>query len=164
MTFHWGWLLASLLLGLAMGWIAVVHRGQGVSKRISWWLAGLVAALVAVALARLIPRPSRLLARSWSADVCIVSVRLHGGIVAARLGAFAQRAGVRNRTVAGKSIPDEPLPAKRRNSICSFPAAVGMGGRRISRKLHFLVRRVAVGEFALPGRMQQNCTGIVNSS
>src|SRR5258708_36005186 len=53
--FHWGWLLASLLLGLAMGWIAVVHRGQGVSKRTSWWLAGLVAALVAVALARLIP-------------------------------------------------------------------------------------------------------------
>ena len=31
-TFHWGWLLASLLLGFAMGWIAVVHRGQGVSK------------------------------------------------------------------------------------------------------------------------------------
>jgi hypothetical protein len=55
MTFHWGWLLASLLLGLAMGWIAVVHRGQGVSRRTSWWLAGLVAALVAVALARLIP-------------------------------------------------------------------------------------------------------------
>ena len=39
----------------AMGWIAVVHRGQGVSRRISWWLAGLVAALVVVALARLIP-------------------------------------------------------------------------------------------------------------
>jgi len=31
-TFHSGWLTASLLLGLAMGWIAVVHRGQGVSK------------------------------------------------------------------------------------------------------------------------------------
>jgi hypothetical protein len=54
-TFQWGWLLASLLLGFAMGWIAVVHRGQGVSKRISRWLAGLVAALLAVALARLIP-------------------------------------------------------------------------------------------------------------
>jgi hypothetical protein len=54
-TFHWGWLLASLLLGLAMGWIAVVHRGQGVSKRVSWWLAALAAALIAVALARLIP-------------------------------------------------------------------------------------------------------------
>ena len=33
-TFHWGWLLASLLLGLAMGWIAVVQRGQGVSKKL----------------------------------------------------------------------------------------------------------------------------------
>jgi hypothetical protein len=54
-TFHWGWLLAALLLGLAMGWIAVVHRGQSVSKLTSRWLAGFVAALVAVALARLIP-------------------------------------------------------------------------------------------------------------
>ena len=54
-TFLWGWLLASLLLGLAMGWIAVVHRGQGVSTRMSRWLAVLVAALVAAALARAIP-------------------------------------------------------------------------------------------------------------
>jgi hypothetical protein len=54
-TFHWGWLLASALLGLAMGWIAVVHRGQGVSKRTARWLAALAAALVAVALAQLIP-------------------------------------------------------------------------------------------------------------
>src|ERR1700731_4204020 len=54
-TFHWGWLLASLLLGLAMGLIAVVHRGQGVSKVTSRWLAVLVAALVAAALARLVP-------------------------------------------------------------------------------------------------------------
>src|SRR5229473_717459 len=51
-TFHWGWLLASLLLGFAMGWIAVVHRGPGVSKRTSLWLAVLVAALVAAAPAR----------------------------------------------------------------------------------------------------------------
>ena len=54
-TFHWGWLLASLLLGLAMGWIAVVHRGPGVSRLTAWWLSGLVAVLVAVALTRLIP-------------------------------------------------------------------------------------------------------------
>ena len=54
-TFHWGWLLASLLLGLAMGWIAVVHRGQGVSKLTARWLAALAAALVALALARVIP-------------------------------------------------------------------------------------------------------------
>jgi hypothetical protein len=54
-TFHWGWLLASLLLGLAMGWIAVVHRGQGVSRRTSRWLAVLAAALVAAALAKVVP-------------------------------------------------------------------------------------------------------------
>jgi hypothetical protein len=54
-AFQWGWLLASLLLGFAMGWIAVVHRGQGVSKLTSRWLAGLAAVLVAVALARVIP-------------------------------------------------------------------------------------------------------------
>jgi hypothetical protein len=54
-TFHWGWLLAALLLGLAMGWIAVVHRGQGVSKRTTRRLAVLAAALVAAALARVIP-------------------------------------------------------------------------------------------------------------
>jgi hypothetical protein len=54
-TFHWGWLLASLLLGLAMGWIAVVHRGQGVSKPVARGLAVLVAALVTAALARVIP-------------------------------------------------------------------------------------------------------------
>jgi hypothetical protein len=53
--FHWGWLLASLLLGLAMGWIAVVHRGQGISKAIARGLAVLVAALVGAALARVVP-------------------------------------------------------------------------------------------------------------
>jgi hypothetical protein len=54
-TFQWGWLLAALLLGLAMGWIAVVHRGQGVSKMTSRWLAGLAAIVVGVALARVVP-------------------------------------------------------------------------------------------------------------
>jgi len=54
-TFHWGWLLASLLLGLAMGWIAVVHRGQGVSKPVTRWLSVLAVALVALAVSRVIP-------------------------------------------------------------------------------------------------------------
>jgi hypothetical protein len=54
-TFDWGWLLGALVLGLAMGWIAVVHRGQGVSKHTSRWLAGLAAVVVAAALARVIP-------------------------------------------------------------------------------------------------------------
>jgi hypothetical protein len=53
--FHWGWLLAALLLGLAMGWIAVVHRGPGVSKILARWLALLAAVLVAVAVSRILP-------------------------------------------------------------------------------------------------------------
>jgi hypothetical protein len=54
-TFHWGWLLASLLLGLAMGWIAVVQRGKGVSKVLARWLAALAAALVVASVARIVP-------------------------------------------------------------------------------------------------------------
>src|SRR5579871_216441 len=54
-TFHWGWLLAALLLGFAMGWIAVVHRGHGVSKIVARSLGALVAALLAAALARTVP-------------------------------------------------------------------------------------------------------------
>jgi hypothetical protein len=54
-AFHWGSLLAALLLGFCMGWVAVVHRGQAVSKRTARWLAGLAVILVAVALARVVP-------------------------------------------------------------------------------------------------------------
>jgi hypothetical protein len=54
-TFFWGWLLGSLLLGLAVGWIAVVHRGPGVSKKLARWLAALAAVAVAVALGRVVP-------------------------------------------------------------------------------------------------------------
>jgi hypothetical protein len=54
-AFHWGWLLASLLLGLAMGWIAVVHRARGVSKRMMLLLSALAAVLVALALTRVVP-------------------------------------------------------------------------------------------------------------
>ena len=45
-TFHWGWLLASFLLGLGMGWIAVVHRAQGVSKVMARWLSALAVVVV----------------------------------------------------------------------------------------------------------------------
>jgi hypothetical protein len=55
LTFHWGWLLASLLLGLAMGWIAVVQRGEGVSGKLARWLAALAVALVAASIARIAP-------------------------------------------------------------------------------------------------------------
>jgi hypothetical protein len=54
-SFHWGWLLASFLLGLAMGWIAVVQRGEGVSRATARWLAALAAVLVGLAGARVVP-------------------------------------------------------------------------------------------------------------
>jgi hypothetical protein len=54
-TFYWGWLLGSVLLGFAMGWISVVQRGDGVSRRLRWALSALVAALIAAALARGVP-------------------------------------------------------------------------------------------------------------
>jgi hypothetical protein len=55
LSFHWGWLVGSLFLGLAMGWISVVQRGNGTSKVLARWLAVLVAALVAASLARVVP-------------------------------------------------------------------------------------------------------------
>jgi len=54
-SFHWGWLLGSALLGLLMGWISVVQRGNGTSKVVARCLAVLVAALIGVSLARLVP-------------------------------------------------------------------------------------------------------------
>jgi hypothetical protein len=54
-TFYWGWLLASVLLGLAMGWISVVQHGEGVSKNSKRWLAALVAVLVVAAVSRVVP-------------------------------------------------------------------------------------------------------------
>lgn len=55
LSFHWGWLVGSLLLGLAMGWISVVQRGQGTSRVAALWLAALAAGLVALALFRAVP-------------------------------------------------------------------------------------------------------------
>ncbi|WJR78947.1 hypothetical protein [Bradyrhizobium sp. NP1] len=54
-TFHWGFLLGAFLIGLAAGWIAVVHRGQGVSKVLARWLAAVAVVLVAASLARIVP-------------------------------------------------------------------------------------------------------------
>ena len=54
-TFYWGWLLASVLLGFAMGWISVVQHGEGVPGKLRWWLSALAAALIAAALARVVP-------------------------------------------------------------------------------------------------------------
>ncbi len=55
LTYHWGWLLASLLLGFGMGWISVVQRGPAVSKMTARWVGALLAVLVVCAVARVIP-------------------------------------------------------------------------------------------------------------
>ncbi|MEN3347768.1 MAG: hypothetical protein V7632_1403 [Bradyrhizobium sp.] len=54
-TFFWGWLLAALLLGFGMGWIAVVHRAQGVSRIWIRWLALLAIALLAASFSKIVP-------------------------------------------------------------------------------------------------------------
>ncbi len=53
--FNWGWLLASALVGLAMGWVAVVHRGQGWSMTTLRKVAVFVAALILASVFHLAP-------------------------------------------------------------------------------------------------------------
>ena len=54
-SFHWGFLLGAFLIGLAAGWIAVVHRGQGVSKVLARWLAAFAVVLIAASFSRIVP-------------------------------------------------------------------------------------------------------------
>ena len=53
--FFWGWLLASLLLGFAMGWISVVQRGDGVTGAPGRALWALVGVLLGLAIGRIVP-------------------------------------------------------------------------------------------------------------
>jgi hypothetical protein len=53
--FHWGWLVGAFVLGLGMGWIAVVYRGRSVSKVWVQRLSVLAVVVVGVAAARLVP-------------------------------------------------------------------------------------------------------------
>ncbi|CAN5198586.1 hypothetical protein BH11PSE4_BH11PSE4_30300 [soil metagenome] len=53
--FHWGWLLGAFLLGLGMGWIAVVRRGKVVSRVLAQKLSALAVVLIGVSLAKLVP-------------------------------------------------------------------------------------------------------------
>jgi hypothetical protein len=53
--FHWGWLLGAAGIGLAMGWVGVVHRGRGLSRRGVAWATAIFVAMIAIALARVLP-------------------------------------------------------------------------------------------------------------
>ncbi len=54
-VFHWGWILASLGLGLITGWIAFAHEGGNASGRWLKWALALLAIGIVLSLARLIP-------------------------------------------------------------------------------------------------------------
>ena len=144
-TFHWGWLLASLLLGLAMGWIAVVHRGQGVSKVTARWLAVLVAALVAAALARVVPgRPGYWL----DLGLMMFALYLAGCAVGSWLRDWVLSRSTRRRPEGGRSRHGDAT------------ARLAGSGRPAGHH----VRASRDADFAR-GRMQQNCaSGVMNSA
>ena len=54
-TFNWGWILAAALVGLAMGWIAVVQRGQGWTMVTLRKVVVLVGALILASVFHLAP-------------------------------------------------------------------------------------------------------------
>ena len=54
-TFNWGWILAAALVGLAMGWIAVVQRGQGWTMVTLRKVVVLVAVLILASVFHLAP-------------------------------------------------------------------------------------------------------------
>ena len=54
-TFNWSWILAAALVGLAMGWIAVVQRGQGWTMVTLRKVVVLVAALILASVFHLAP-------------------------------------------------------------------------------------------------------------
>ena len=54
-AFHLGWLAGAFVIGLAMGWVAVVHRAPGASRLVMLLLSVLAVILVGAAVACLIP-------------------------------------------------------------------------------------------------------------
>jgi hypothetical protein len=53
--FHWAWLAAAGFIGLVMGWIGVVHRGGGLTRRSLRWTAVILVLAVGGAFARIVP-------------------------------------------------------------------------------------------------------------
>ena len=53
--FFWGWLVAALLLGFAMGWISVVQRGAAVTGAWGYVLWALVGILIVLSAWGIVP-------------------------------------------------------------------------------------------------------------
>jgi len=61
-TFHWMWLAGAALIGLAMGWISIVQRGTGLSKRAMQIAAAILVVAIALSASRVLgPAMSRIL-------------------------------------------------------------------------------------------------------
>lgn len=53
--FNWAWMLAAAVIGLGMGWIAVVRRSEGLSRLSLRRIVIAVAILLVVSLAHVLP-------------------------------------------------------------------------------------------------------------
>ena len=53
--FHWTWLAAATVIGLAMGWIAIVQRGTGLSKRALQLAAAILVLAIVLSAAHVLP-------------------------------------------------------------------------------------------------------------
>ncbi len=54
-SFHWGWLLGAAVIGLIMGWVSIARRSEGLSLPAMRWTLAVIAALIAIAVTRLLP-------------------------------------------------------------------------------------------------------------
>jgi hypothetical protein len=54
-AFHWAWLAAAAVMGLAMGWIAVVQRATGLTKRAMQVAAAMLIVAIGAAASRFVP-------------------------------------------------------------------------------------------------------------
>ncbi len=55
LVFNWGWILAAAVVGLGMGWIAVVRRSEGLSRLAFRRIGFAVAILLVISLTRILP-------------------------------------------------------------------------------------------------------------
>jgi hypothetical protein len=54
-AFHWVWLAAAAVIGLAMGWIAVVQRATGLTRRAMQIGAAILVVAIGAAVSRVVP-------------------------------------------------------------------------------------------------------------
>ncbi len=54
-VFNWAWMAAAAVIGLGMGWIAVVRRSEGLSRLALRRIIAAVVILVAISLSRVLP-------------------------------------------------------------------------------------------------------------